>query len=191
MSIKLKGVLHIQKIQGRYGEFSVGKLDTDIASLSLKSPELDQFDCGSYKGDFLVSKIYSRGYMTNTGSFVVELRADVSDYIFLTDDVEKLHSDFSVKDIDHLEESESTSTHDNLDNSQDPELEPEPENGIDYRELFGELWPLGSEVVLDPTNIRSDPKNHRLRVAYLNSKNYEFKPATQKFVKLEAEEIVI
>lgn len=52
--------------------------------------------------------------------------------------------------------------------------------------LFGELWPLGDEVKLDPTTIRSDAENHRKRTQYLRQHGYVFKAQLQSWVRNHA-----
>lgn len=61
------------------------------------------------------------------------------------------------------------------------------EHGVDADPmiaLFGELWPLGNVVKLDPTSIRSDAENHRKRCNYLVLQGYKFKASSQSFERV-------
>ncbi len=74
--IKLSGVLTIRVINGRFGDFRIGRLLTDIGEFSVKDAVLDQYDEGSYEGEFGVIKIYPSHYSTG-GRLVVEVRAEL------------------------------------------------------------------------------------------------------------------
>lgn len=75
------GKLLVQKIQGQNGEFSVGKLESQIGPLTVKDPSLDQYPEGAYTGRFSISRIYSHGYSSRSGAFIVEVRAVIDEYL--------------------------------------------------------------------------------------------------------------
>ena len=57
MAIRIRGSIVIDRKHGRRGDFSVGELTTEIGVFEVKDALLDQFEPGTYTGDFLVSRI--------------------------------------------------------------------------------------------------------------------------------------
>lgn len=78
--IKLTGItLRVKKIrQGRFGDFCVADLSTDIGEFKVKDPILDQFEDGEYTGTVWVSEIFLSQYMA-WGKAVTEIRARLHD----------------------------------------------------------------------------------------------------------------
>jgi hypothetical protein len=78
--IKLTGItLRVKKIrQGRFGDFCVADLSTDIGEFKVKDPILDQFDDGEYTGTVWISEIFLSQYMA-WGKAVTEIRARLHD----------------------------------------------------------------------------------------------------------------
>ncbi|RMV85187.1 DUF3275 family protein, partial [Pseudomonas amygdali] len=64
----------IRTINGRNGEFNVGRLSTSIGEFVIKDALLDQYHEGKYRGDFVITEIRP-SYYTNGGRLVVEVRA--------------------------------------------------------------------------------------------------------------------
>ena len=54
----ITGTLAIREIHGRNGAFMVGTLNTQIGSFAVKDPLLDQYDEGTYDGEFEIDSIY-------------------------------------------------------------------------------------------------------------------------------------
>lgn len=191
MSIMVQGTLSVQRIIGANGEFSVGKLDCEIGVLNVKDPYLDQFATGAYTGRFGIAKVYAHGYSARTGAFIIEIRAVLDQYIIHTDEPDSLHDDIALRDEDPLQAEPSVPPAP-APMSEPPVCEPvvtpadfgvpDEEQAMDpIAELFGELWPLGREVKLDPTSIRSDGEGHRKRCQYLKSEGYTFRASTQSW----------
>lgn len=67
--IKLAGTLTVNAIPGKRGVFHVGKLLTDIGEFAIRDKELDQFNPGSYDGDFLVERISLASTRWKSGYF--------------------------------------------------------------------------------------------------------------------------
>jgi hypothetical protein len=209
MTIMVNGTLSVQRINGIRGEFSVGKLKCDIGVLNIKDPQLDQYETGTYQGRFGIARVYSHGYAASTGCFIVETRAILDEYIIHSDEPGKLEGEFALTEIDPLESPEATmapATPDEPVPSASPAVDQQAKPPINksgksvkteqsaapassapagdpLAELFGELWPLGETVMLDPTTVRSDPSNHRKRTQYLKSQGYNFKASSQSWVK--------
>lgn len=72
--INIPGQLAIRTINGRNGEFNVGKLSTSIGEFVIKDALLDQHIEGKYRGDFAITEIRP-SYYTTGGRLVVEIRA--------------------------------------------------------------------------------------------------------------------
>ena len=153
--IKLAGKVVIRTVEGRNGPFNVGRLITEIGEFAAKRG-IEEFDPGTYEGDFAVSRIYPATYSAG-GRSIVEVRADI-DSIALID-----------VDTRPTEEAE-------------PPIEDEPETpvtahadaGSPDEALFRTLWPLPSEPFkLDPT---IDRGVLRQQAARLKDLGYKFNP---------------
>lgn len=81
---KLSGSLTVEEIHGRKGVFCVGTLHTSIGDFKVKDAALDQFQRGTYQGEFLVEKIYTKGVPWR-GGFFTELIAKIATDGFLID----------------------------------------------------------------------------------------------------------
>ncbi len=78
MSISLSGTLRIKRINGSNGPFCVGDLETEIGEFRVKDAVLDQFDEGTYNGQFWITQIFPWSY-TAYGRMVIEIRAKLAD----------------------------------------------------------------------------------------------------------------
>ena len=78
MSISLPGTLRIKRINGSHGPFCVGDLETEIGEFRVKDAVLDQFDEGTYAGQFWIAQIFPWSY-TAYGRMVIEIRAKLAD----------------------------------------------------------------------------------------------------------------
>lgn len=198
MSVWVNGNLSVQRIQSVNGEFSVGKLDCDIGVLNVKDPYLDQFETGVYAGRFALSKVFSHGYAARTGCFIVETRALIDEYIIHSDEPESVDVNIALAEVDPLVSDPPASLPAKSVETRKPIATPIPVAAIPTAsdlfglstavvpadpmvELFGELWPLGTTVKLDPTTIRSDPVGHRARVRYLSEHGYAFRASSQSY----------
>lgn len=210
MTIMVNGTLSVQRINGIRGEFSVGKLKCDIGVLNIKDPQLDQYETGTYQGRFGIVRVYSHGYAASTGCFIVETRAILDEYIIHSDEPGQLESEVALTEVDPLESPSAPATpaasvepvstipadQHAKPRSDTPEksVKPEPSAASassapkddPLAELFGELWPLGGEVKLDPTTVRTDPENHRKRCNHLKQSGYAFKAKSQSWVRKDA-----
>ena len=190
--INIPGCLVIRIINGKYGEFRVGQLQTEIGQFSVKDPMFDQYDEGRYDGIFCISRIYNGPY-TVSNRVVIQLCADI-------------HSvDLSSANIEQQQESEPFEQ-DPIEKEQDspalidtPKELPESEetNDLGYssepvvdgpdaemRKLFGTMWPLGQSVKLDST---VDRQTFRLRRDKLLDLGYRFKAMGQVWLKSKPE----
>jgi hypothetical protein len=201
--IKLPGTLIIRIINGKYGDFRVGQLLTEIGEFAVKDPMFDQYDEGRYEGDFVISKIYIGPY-TVSNRVVVQLCADIDSVVLSSAAVEQQEDEAFEQDPIEKEQSLSssdpeTSTETQLsDQSETASLEDESstdEGDLGYesttdadsdeaklRDLFGLLWPLGQSVKLDSTVDRSILRQQRDK---LDELGYTFKAVGQVWSKTE------
>lgn len=179
--IKLSGVLTIRTINGRKGVFNVGRLATDIGEFAVKETLLEQYEEGHYEGDFGITRIYPSQY--SVGSRVVtEIRAVLATMALA-----------NIDDLDHEEAHSPDSEPDPVDEpvSTLPSAQAEPVIGDgeaiageeDDVVLFGDLWPLGTEVKLDPTVDRMQFRQQRDRLKALG---YRFQALGQVWIRSAA-----
>ena len=204
--ITIPGHLAIKSIHGRNGKFNVGRLATSVGEFVVKTAELDQYDEGSYEGDFQIAEICPRSYVAN-GRLVVEIRAILAGMTLSTidalsrDDAHRL----SPQEVDPIDEeahtpapvnaakaeakpaaktpSKAEASHDPLVDSTPFGIAPagEPVDArttADDEALFGALWPLADDFKLDATVDRRLLRQQRDRLDVLG---YEFDPRTQRW----------
>ena len=72
--IVVPGLLRTKTIQGRYGDFTVGTLLTDIGEFSVKDKILEQYPEGEFQGQFGIIKIHANAFPMS-GGIKVEVKA--------------------------------------------------------------------------------------------------------------------
>ncbi|EKQ6348630.1 hypothetical protein HNP41_006402 [Pseudomonas aeruginosa] len=195
--INIPGQLAIRTINGRNGEFNVGKLSTSIGEFVIKDALLDQHIEGKYRGDFAITEIRP-SYYTTGGRLVVEIRAKLDSMTL--DDVDNLSDEeaerLSGNEVDPLDEVSAiqqptaapaappksppktkplrpAATGDDAPFGMDPPAPAEQAATLDTdadAELFGTVWPLGEIVKLDTT---VDRKRLRQQCVRLGALGYE------------------
>lgn len=186
--IHIDGQLAIRTITGRNGKFNVGRLATSIGEFVIKDALLDQYTEGKYRGSFAISEIRPSYYSTG-GRLVVEIRAKLDSMTL--DDVDNL----TVEDAAQLSPNEPDPLDEEPTRLSPPEAPRKPRNptaqmqaddapfGMGHSsssmqnaqpnedaELFGTIWPLGSDVRLDTT---VDRQRLRAQCARLGELGYE------------------
>ena len=187
--IKLRGTLSIRTINGRNGDFNIGRLTTEIGEFSVKDAELEQYDEGRYEGEFGVEQIYPTSYVSG-GRMVMEVRARIG--LWALDGIDDLRPEDEAPivepdPVDELPTPVATPVvKPSAPEAEDKQAEPsedksEPKDSEDeLASLFGTLWPLGDEVKLDPTVDRS---RFRTQKDYIKSIGYKFRPLDQVWEK--------
>lgn len=74
---KLPGTLKVEHVMGRRGRFSAGTLETSMGTFKVSDAALDQFEPGTYDGEFLVTRIYYKTSQWRNGLFV-SLMAEIA-----------------------------------------------------------------------------------------------------------------
>ena len=180
MSISIPGTLRVIQRTGRFGNFCVGMLDTEIGSFRIKNPVLDEFDEGSYEGVFLITKIQLAVNYTD-GSCHQDLAAQL--------DWEALRI---MNQSEQVEESETLETAAMIEKvvSETP-TEPEPKTPTpsddnlisDMKALQALLDSGADEIKLDNT-LEDRSKFIELFNVIRDSKAYRFDPNGQKWVRI-------
>lgn len=188
--IKLSGTLAIRSISGSRGPFNVARLYTEIGEFAVKDSLIEEYEEGRYKGEFGITGIFPSTYFAG-GRTVVEVRARLGSIAL--ENITALH------DADHAAPSEP----DPIEASATPavpietpapaaepiaspgelsDTAPEASTGMALQALFGELWPLGDQVKLDPT---VDRQRFRQQVKAIGKDGlgYVFQPVGQVWVK--------
>ncbi|MEE9493028.1 MAG: DUF3275 family protein [Gammaproteobacteria bacterium] len=175
--IKVTGNLTVRTINGRNGEFSVGRLITELGEFSVKDTLLDQYEEGSYEGEFGIGRIFPSHYLAGS-RLVVEIRAVI-------EAVALAGIDYGVEP--ETPEVEHDPIHDKTETPVPVPVETEAKEAAelvtrddDIAELFGILWPIGEKVVLDPTVDRALFRRQR---DYLKDNGYSFQPIGQSWEK--------
>ncbi|MBA1446629.1 MAG: DUF3275 family protein [Chromatiales bacterium] len=174
--IKLRGTLSVRTINGRNGDFNVGRLATEIGEFAVKDPELEQYDEGRYEGEFGVDQIYPTSYVAG-GRMVMEVRARIS--LWALDGIDDLRpeDEAPITEPDPVDEAPVPVTPPASEADDEPTVDASDEALIT---LFGTLWPLSDEVKLDPT---VDRPRFRTQKDHLKSTGYKFRPLDQAWVK--------
>ena len=183
MSIVVSGSLTIREIFGRNGPFKVGQLITQLGDFSVKDALLDQYEPGTYEGNFGIGRIYPSYYMAG-GRIIVEVRASVENMVLSGID-DQLPEETTFTEPDPVDTEmvtvEPTDTKPSSDAESDPQNATGDKSEIDSdAELFGSLMPLSDSVKLDPTVKRTVL---RVQCDRLKALGYKFQPATQTWCK--------
>ena len=182
-TVIVPGTLMIRDIPKRAGgSFKVGKLSTHIGQFEVKDPELDQYDAGTYSGNFCIDKIYPAHYIAG-GKIVIELRAVLSCFVLAGFDTET--GEVEPLEVDPVDE-EKTVPADSVpaddvsapDDMKVMSLEEERVFRLEQmdKDMFGDLYPLGVEVKLDPLVGRAKLRSQCDRLKILG---YKFQAARQ------------
>lgn len=180
--IKLTDItLRVKKIrQGRYGDFCVADLSTELGDFKVKDPLLDQFEDGEYTGTVWISEIYLAQYIA-WGKGVTEIRARLHDLQVdgaqdLSPEPEHFEQDPAEEVVSAPKQAQRPVQH-VANNTQAPKVvsnlaqvkerlqqigrktsgAPQPasdSNNEQLVQLFGDMWPLicsRSPVKFDPT----------------------------------------
>lgn len=194
--ITLPGQLAIKTIHGRNGDFNVGRLSTSIGEFVIKNAELDQYNEGKYRGDFVVTEIRPSTYNTS-GRMVIEIRAHLGGMTLSSiDDLSEADANqLSPQEVDPIDEEvqapapikalarrapHAAPTDPLVDTTpfSVAEAKPSPAKPAeeDDASLFATLWPLGPTVKLDATVDRRTLRQQRTR---LDALGYQFKALSQ------------
>ncbi len=202
--IILEGHVTNKVIQGVNGDFSVGNFTTDIGQFKIRSQFQDQFDEGEYQIRVSVNKIGLNSYMSRrNGIIITEMELDIENLEMLDGeimpiDAAPIEPDASVATEDRAPEQapvienndrevekptidaqSGVDTSDQIEPVTQPDQASQPVDA-DLVSLFGHLWPLGVEVKLDSTAVRSQFIKQK---DYLKENGYQFNGKNQTWYK--------
>jgi len=208
--IKLPGNLHIRSVRGRNGDFSVGRLVTDIGEFVLRDEFLGQYGEGHYQGEFGIAEIFPASYVAG-GRMVIEIRATLASLALAAiDDLPGGQAESAVSAESALigpeagEETPQSKTkatsRRNKPGVAKPPNDGQPADGEDGQpaqneifpptgdacddeadaHLFGALWPLGDTVRLDTSVSRALFRQQKERMKALG---YTFQASGQLWVR--------
>ena len=85
MSVRVRGTINIQRKSGRRGDFNIGDLSTEIGTFEVKDALIEQFEPGTYSGEFIIQWIEPDSFSWRGRVFVknratlVEILVDEAD----------------------------------------------------------------------------------------------------------------
>jgi len=167
--MNIDGVLSIKTIHGRNGPFNVGRLITDLGEFSVKDTLLEQYEEGRYEGNFSVTQIFPSSYFAG-GRFVVEVRATLKSLNLIGIDELKPEDKAANTEPDPVDVQPPAVVETTVAAPSD-QSEPSSKDKTganDDETLFGTVWPLGSQVKLDPTVDRKLFREQRTRLKDLD-----------------------
>lgn len=173
--LQVPGTLTIKTISGRFGLFNVAQLELEIGRFTVKDAMLEEYSEGVYHGTFAIKRIYSGSYQSGH-RFTIETRAELAQ-IWLDNFDERPVEIDEPMNVDPL-----TEEADNSLVQAEIAIPLEPHSA---ELIFGDLWPLGNAVKLDPTN----REQMRLQIKYLKGqfldgkRVWEFKPQEKIWIK--------
>ncbi|PUB72147.1 MAG: hypothetical protein DBP03_18465 [gamma proteobacterium symbiont of Ctena orbiculata] len=175
--VTVKGRMGVNVINGRNGQFSVATLYSEIGDFVLRYEGLDQYDAGTYEGEFVIRDMCLKARPFGV-SQIIEPLAFIEDLMLKTAD-ESLQEPLPDAIPDPVADASKSDLVIPLDIK--------GKSGgtiseVELKQLFGSLWSLGDKVKLDPTIGRPI---FRAQKDYLNLVGgYEFDPTTQIWDKL-------
>jgi len=149
-----------------------------LGEFAVKDTLLEQYEEGRYEGNFNVTQIFPSSYLAG-GRFVVEVRATIKSLnLDGVDDLKPEDKEVASEPDPADNQSKSIEVAVSDQSNQPAEVNTESEEndlGDDCGDeaLFDSLWPLGTQVKLDPT---VDRLKFRLQRNRLKDIGYTFDP---------------
>ena len=191
--VQVPGTLTIKTVSGRYGDFNVAMLDTDIGQFSVRDAVLDEYSEGTYQGTFGLQRIYPGSYQTSN-RFVIETRAELNG-IWLSDYKEEaLPRDEPMEEDPLAKERKAQQQLTEQRDVASQALASSQESQEDLVSLFGPLWPLPSHI---GDIVKLTPEVGRevmgKQLAYLkrrinDERVWKFEPKAQHWMRLRHDE---
>ena len=175
--VKVKGRMSVNVVNGRNGPFSVATLYSEMGDFVVRYEGLDQYEPGNYEGEFWIrdTDVLVRAFGVGK---IIEPVAFLDD-LTLFDADEGLQESLPEAIPDPVAEEKKPRKRTveplNLEGKALGDL-----TEVELKQLFGEAWPLGVEVKLDPTVGRT---LLRAQTQYLKSIGYKYKAKEQTWIK--------
>jgi hypothetical protein len=200
MSIRVRGTITIQRKNSSRGAFNVGDLVTEIGEFEVKDSLIEEFEPGTYSGDFLIKFIAPDSYSWR-GRVFVKVRATL-DEILIDDADESVPSPAAPPEPDPLEQQQpqaAAPTPQPVQPTSDQATKPAVTRPAPATAAAGDLTLFGDEIYqqvqaqatvkLDPTVDREQFREQRDRLKVIG---YIFDAKSQSWAakvrRTEAEE---
>ncbi len=174
--VTIKGRMAVNVINGRNGQFNVATLYSELGDYVVRYDSLDEFDAGTYEGEFIVRDTDIRIRPFGVGKIIEPVAYLEGLHLHEADESKQDSIPEAIPDP-VTEETESSKPAKvqpvNLDNK----AANEPQA---LQKLFGENWPLAEQVQLDPTVGRTIL---RAQTTYLKSIGYKYNAKEQIWIK--------
>ncbi len=174
---RVKGRMAVNVINGRNGSFNVATLYSDLGDFVIRYDGLDEFDAGTYEGEFFVRETDIRIRPFGVGKIIEPVayleglqlfEADESTH----DEIPEAIPDPATEETKSAQPSEAPTL--DLTKTSDELTEK------DLQQLFGDNWPLPEQVQLDPTVGRT---HLRAQTSYLKSVGYKYNAKKQVWIQ--------
>jgi hypothetical protein len=173
--VTVNGRMAVIVVNGRNGPFNVATLYCEIGDYAVRYIGLDQYEPGTYEGKFVIRDTDLCVRQFGVGK-IIEPVAYIED--MMLDNADEGLQEMAPEAIQDPADDEGETKYKvtlNLDN-----IAPGDISHDELKKLFGEIWPLGEEVRLDPTVGRPI---FRAQKDYLKSIGYKFNPEEQIWIK--------
>lgn len=167
--VTVVGSMVIKTINGRNGYFNVANLYTEMGNYVIDYEGLDEYNAGTYQGEFIIIKTELRSRNFGVGKIIEPIA--YLERVNLYDAAEGKVDDVPEAIPDPLDEEICKASR----KQNEPIKEVSELDEKSLKQLFG-VWPLSDEVKLDPTVGRS---TLRLQAAYLKSVGFKYNSTEQ------------
>lgn len=176
--VRIKGRMVVNVINGRNGQFNVATLYSEIGDYVVRYDGLDEFDAGTYEGEFIVRETDIRIRAFGVGKIIEPVAYLEGMQLSEADESMQESIPEAIPDPVHEETDKPkkpATQQVDLENKAASEITP-----MELKKLFGEVWPLDEQVRLDPTVGRTIL---RAQTTYLKSIGYKYNAKEQIWIK--------
>lgn len=169
------------------GSFKVAKLSVPFhSSLEVKDNWVEEFETGTYEGQFWVSNIFIRSFPTKTGGIFSVLCAEVPEYhIEDADETEIEESALEIERVDPVEESAAKTTPEpSNDDEGDKDADTDVDKAIFDATGVKSMDELPNAVSLDMTLDRKVIRAFCDRINVKNGGDFKFDGSSKKWIRL-------
>lgn len=175
--VTTKGHMSVNAIKGRNGHFNVATLRADIGDFIVRYEGLDQYEPGTYEGEFIIRDIDVRIRPFGVGKIIEPVAYLEGLNLYNAD--ENCKEEIPEAILDPADEETKPKSSSKLDLAS---KKPEEMSDEELPMLFGTVWPLGGQVKLDPTVGRKILRAQVAYIKYLKQAQfieYEYNPEDQ------------
>ncbi len=175
--VTVVGRMVVNTIRGKYGNFNVANLFSQLGDYVVRYEGLDEYEAGTYQGEFILKKTELRTRDFGVGKIIEPIA--YLEGVNLYDAAEGVTEEIPEAIPDPLEEEEISKPKAKRKAQPISDRSELNDNDKELKKLFG-AWPLSDEIKLDPTVGRS---TLRQQTTYLKSVGYKYNPKQQVWIK--------